>query len=156
MPEVDAPAPPSMLELKGGFSMVTNLDPEAAAVALGSTPGAVLLDVRSRMEFDYVGHPPEAVHVAWSEWPEWKVDPAFAERVTQALLQHGCAEPRAVPLFVLCRSGGRSAAAAQFLTEAGYQQVCNIDEGFEGVRDAAGHRNTVNGWRARGLPWVQT
>ena len=40
-------------------------------------------------------------------------------------------------------------------TQAGYPQAYNVLEGFEGDRDADGHRKTVGGWCAAGLPWVQ-
>lgn len=135
---------------------VTSLTPDLAAQQLANTSGAVLLDVRSRLEFDYIGHPPEAVHVAWSEYPDWQTFPDFTQRVSARLRELGHVEPEAVPVFCLCRSGARSGAAALALVQAGFREVYNIEEGFEGVRDSAGHRSTVNGWRARGLPWLQT
>ena len=54
-----------------------------------------------------------------------------------------------------CRSGGRSHNAAMIAMQSGYADCYNVLEGFEGDRDAQGHRNTVGGWRAAGLPWVQ-
>ncbi len=56
----------------------------------------------------------------------------------------------------LCRSGGRSHHAAALATHEGFRECYNVLEGFEGDRDASGHRNTVGGWRAAGLPWVQS
>jgi rhodanese-related sulfurtransferase len=137
-------------------SPVDRVDPEQAHALMRRTPGAVLLDVRSRVEFDYVGHPPGALHVAWKEFPDWSVNPAFAEQVTAALKERGIADPRATPVFAICRSGGRSMAAAEELARHGYKTLYNVEEGFEGDPDSAGHRNTVNGWRVRGLPWEQT
>jgi len=55
----------------------------------------------------------------------------------------------------LCRSGARSHQAAQAAMQAGYANAYNILEGFEGDKDANGHRNTVGGWRFAGLPWIQ-
>jgi rhodanese-related sulfurtransferase len=135
---------------------IIRLDPTAAHARLSGDERAVLIDVRSRVEHEYVGHPPGALHVAWSEWPAWQPFADFAVRVRAALEAAGHSEPEAVPLFMLCRSGGRSLAAAEALVAAGFASVHNVEEGFEGIKDAQGHRNTVNGWRARGLPWVQT
>lgn len=135
---------------------VISLTPDLAALQLANASGAVLLDVRSRLEFDYVGHPPEAVHVAWSEYPDWQAFPDFTLRVLARLRELGHAEPEAVPLYCMCRSGARSGAAAEVLVQSGFREVYNIEEGFEGARDSAGHRSSVNGWRARGLPWIQS
>lgn len=135
---------------------VIRVNPQEAHTLIQQTPGAVLLDVRSRVEFDYVGHPPGAVHVAWKEFPDWSVNPAFAAQVSAVLREHGIADPQATPVFAICRSGGRSMSAAEELARHGFQTLYNVEEGFEGDQDGAGHRNTVNGWRVRGLPWEQT
>jgi len=60
------------------------------------------------------------------------------------------------PVMFLCRSGGRSHHAATLATQAGYRECYNVLEGVEGNRDAHGHRKTVGGWCAAGLPWVQS
>jgi len=135
---------------------IIRLDPSAAKARLNDDERAVLIDVRSRVEHEFVGHPPGALHVAFSEWPEWRPFPDFAARVRAALAAQGQAEPETLPVFLLCRSGGRSLAAAEALVAAGFVSVHNVEEGFEGAKDAEGHRNTIDGWRARGLPWVQT
>ncbi len=135
---------------------VGRVNPQEAHAMMRRTPGAVLLDVRSRVEFDYVGHPPGALHVAWKEFPNWEIDPHFAGRVRAALKEHGIADPESTPIFAICRSGHRSLAAAEELARHGFRALYNVEEGFEGDKDAAGHRNTVNGWRVRGLPWEQT
>jgi rhodanese-related sulfurtransferase len=137
--------------------MVTELHPKQAWEILRQRPDAVLLDVRSRVEFDYVGHPVGSVHVPWQEFPDWRADPEFVAKVAHSLktLRPDSA-PEEVPLLALCRSGKRSAAAAQALAQSGYRHVYNIMEGFEGDRDADRHRGTINGWRFHGLPWEQT
>ena len=58
------------------------------------------------------------------------------------------------PVYLLCRSGVRSKAAAEALTAAGLGPAFNVLEGFEGSHDAEGHR-TVAGWKVAGLPWRQ-
>ncbi len=60
------------------------------------------------------------------------------------------------PVLFICRSGGRSHNAALLATQAGYADAYNVLEGFEGDRNDEGHRNTVGGWRAAGLPWTQS
>ena len=59
-------------------------------------------------------------------------------------------------MLFICRSGARSAAAASAMTQAGYTSCWNVAQGFEGDRDAVGHRASVGGWKAAGLPWVQS
>jgi len=138
--------------------MVDEVNPAAAWAMLQADPGTVLLDVRSRMEYEYVGRPPMAVHVAWQEPPDWKADPDFVQKVRARLgeLRGTDAGVEAIPVLAMCRSGQRSMAAARALEAAGFRKVVNIAEGFEGQRDADGHRGTVNGWRYHGLPWVQS
>ena len=63
--------------------------------------------------------------------------------------------PADAPVLFLCRSGARSHDAAIAATAAGYTQCYNVLEGFEGDRDAHGHRGALNGWQAAGLPWQQ-
>jgi len=136
---------------------IPQVTPDTAHATLTRDPTALLLDVRSRVEFDYVGHPPGALHVALKEFPDWEVDPDFTGKAASVLTEAaGADDARRVPVFVMCRSGARSLAAARLLKAVGFENVANVAEGFEGDKDEAGHRNTVNGWRARGLPWEQT
>ena len=108
---------------------------------------AVLVDVRSDAEREWVGFIPGAAPLEWKHWPGMQVDPQFGEKL-RALVPPG---KKAV---LLCRSGVRSIAAAKRATEIGIEAY-NILEGFEGNPDAEGHRNTTGGWRLRGLPWRQ-
>ena len=135
---------------------VCDATPEQAWEILRDKPEAVLLDVRTRMEYEYVGHPPGAVHVPWQEIPDWKVRPEFVSEVREALRATGSAAPEQIPVLAMCRSGKRSLAAAEELARQGFREVYNIVEGFEGDRDPDGHRSSVNGWRYRGLPWEQS
>ena len=134
------------------MSDIKNLDPRAAYETLRDNEDALLIDVRSRMEFDYVGHPVGAVNVPLKDYPDWQVPADF---VAQVAAVSGGAAGRERPLLLLCRSGARSMAAATLLEEAGYSDLTNVDEGFEGDKDEAGHRNTLSGWRYHGLPWEQ-
>lgn len=124
---------------------------------LTTDPQAVLLDVRSRFEYEYVGHPEPSINVPWSEVPDWKVDPDFAHKVRQRLaaMTGNRIEPEAMTVLTLCRSGKRSMAAAQRLAEHGFTNLINVAEGFEGDLDANGQRGRLGGWRYHGLPWRQ-
>ncbi|MDB5894986.1 MAG: sulfurtransferase [Rhodoferax sp.] len=108
---------------------------------------AVLIDVRSDAEREWVGQVPGAVPLAWKQWPGMAMNPQF-DSALQAALDGG---RKAV---LLCRSGVRSIAAARRATELGFTAY-NILEGFEGDADAEGHRGRKGGWRFHGLPWRQ-
>lgn len=111
-----------------------------------SSGAAVLVDVRTDAERDWVGGVPGAVPLAWKQWPGMAMNPGFDEGVVAA------AGGRKVVL--LCRSGVRSVAAARRATELGVEAY-NILEGFEGDADTEKHRGKLGGWRLRGLPWQQ-
>lgn len=128
-----------------------HLDPNAAHLFLQQTPEAVLVDCRTEIEHMYVGHPIGAEHVAWQEGPDWEIDPDFAAKVKR-LLKGDLARP----VLLICRSGVRSLAAGEALEAAGFSQVINVVEGFEGPLDEDFHRGTLGGWRYRGLPWQQS
>ena len=132
--------------------MVAEVNPKQAWKMLQENPNAILLDVRSKVEFDYVGHPVGAVHVPLQEFPDWQTDPDFSQKVIELL---GTAS-RDVTVLTMCRSGKRSMLAAQLLEAQGYKDTVNIAEGFEGDPDENRHRGNVNGWRFHGLPWEQT
>ena len=124
------------------------LTPAEAWQVLQLAPGARLVDVRTRAEWDWVGRVPDAVEIEWQTYPGGQPNPNFV-----AQLRHQV-DPEALALF-LCRSGGRSDAAARAACAAGYNNCYNVLEGFEGDKDARGQRNRVGGWRHAGLPWHQ-
>ncbi|MFO1436593.1 MAG: rhodanese-like domain-containing protein [Gammaproteobacteria bacterium] len=137
------------------MTAINRIRPEQAFAELSAQPRALLLDVRSRMEFEYVGHPRDASHIAWKEPPQWQVNQNFVAEVRALLAARGETAPESVPLYLICRSGARSLAAAEELARHGFIELYNIEEGFEGERDQHGHRSTIGGWRFRGLPWEQ-
>ncbi|HEX5739022.1 MAG TPA: rhodanese-like domain-containing protein [Hydrogenophaga sp.] len=108
---------------------------------------AVLVDVRTDAEREWVGFVPGALAVAWKQWPGMAMNPAFDEGVRQA----GADGKK---LVMLCRSGVRSIAAAKRATELGLEAY-NILEGFEGDPDAQAQRGHRGGWKLGGLPWRQ-
>lgn len=107
---------------------------------------AVLVDVRSDAEREWVGFVPGAVAMAWKQWPGMEPNPQFDAGIVAA-----AGGKKAV---LLCRSGVRSIAAARRATDLGVHAY-NILEGFEGDPDAQAHRGRIGGWRLRGLPWRQ-
>jgi rhodanese-related sulfurtransferase len=127
-----------------------HLTPQEAHAFLQQHPNALLIDVRSEIEYLFVGHPVGAIHVSWNDGPDWEVNPHFVGEVRKLA---GSGGER--PIVLICRSGNRSVAAGEALRAAGFSNVYNVLHGFEGELDAQHHRNSVNGWRCDGLPWQQ-
>ena len=137
-------------------SNIPEIDPNEANRRRSENDQTIIIDVRSRVEHEFVGHPIDAVHIAWKEFPDWTENEQFCHEVDQAVAAHLNGASLDTPLLMLCRSGARSLAAGNKLAEHGYTNVTNIAEGFEGDKDEHGHRNNVNGWRFHGLPWEQS
>jgi rhodanese-related sulfurtransferase len=123
--------------------------PKEAYEFLKKTPEAVFIDVRSEMEYLFVGHPDGSILIPWIDSPDWEVNPDFVSHVKAAASMNR-------PVVLICRSGRRSADAGQALEKAGMTEVYNVDRGFEGDLDDHHHRNSINGWRFDNLPWSQT
>jgi rhodanese-related sulfurtransferase len=123
--------------------------PSDAYALVKASPEAHLVDVRTRPEWDYVGHIPGSSLLEWNVYPEGTRNPEFL-----AQLRILAPDPEA-PVLFLCRSGVRSDGAARVAAAAGYSKAFNILQGFEGDKDAHGQRGTLGGWRKAGLPWVQ-
>jgi rhodanese-related sulfurtransferase len=116
---------------------------------------ASLLDVRTPAEWTYVGIPDlsslarQPILVPWILFPTMEPNPDFVNQIS------GMEVDPEQDLLVLCRSGQRSKSAAIALTAAGFSACYNISYGFEGDKDQAGHRGTINGWKVDALPWTQ-
>jgi len=123
--------------------------PSEAYSLMQQIPGSRLVDVRTRAEWDYVGHVPESVLIEWNTYPSGQRNQQFLEQLQSQVPKTDA------PMMFLCRSGARSHHAAMAATQAGYPNSYNILEGFEGDKNAEGHRNTVGGWRVASLPWTQ-
>ena len=108
---------------------------------------AVLVDVRTDAEREWVGFVPGAVPVAWKQWPGLDLNAGFDDALKAAV-------PAGTKVVLLCRSGVRSIAAARRAAELGLEAY-NILEGFEGDADGQAQRGNRGGWRMRGLPWMQ-
>ena len=134
-----------------------HLSPSEAWQLIQNNPRAVLVDVRSTPEVLFVGHPRGSVHIPWLDEPDWTVNPHFVTRVRELMLG-GILSGRgrdAPPIILICRSGKRSIDAGQALIDAGFTEIYNVLDGFEGDLDENRHRNTTAGWRFEGLPWEQ-
>lgn len=143
-----------------GEKAVDDVDVEATWQGLVSRPKSQLIDVRTRAEWTYVGLPDlgsigkRPVLVEWQTFPDQAVDPRFIERLAGELKALGVEKDD--ELFFICRSGGRSLAAAKAMAELGYRACHNVAGGFEGPLDNDRHRGSVSGWKAAGLPWLQS
>jgi rhodanese-related sulfurtransferase len=122
--------------------------PAEAYELLQRAPGAILIDVRTHAEWDYVGRIPGAVEIEWQSYPDGRPNANFLRELEAQV-------DKEAPVMFICRSGVRSHYAATAAAAAGYSQAFNVLEGFEGNKDAQGHRNSVGGWRFAGLPWYQ-
>ena len=135
--------------------MVENVSPRQAWEALGTDPKAQMVDVRTDAEWAYVGLPDlteagkQPVLIPWQQFPSMQVNAEFTEHLRQAGFKP---EHR---IYFLCRSGVRSAAAADAAIKAGFPHAYNVADGFEGPPDAEGHRGALAGWKAEALPWRQ-
>ncbi len=135
--------------------MVENVAPNDVWAALRAKPDAVLVDVRTDAEWMYVGVPnlqsvaKQVVMIQWQVFPGMQVNAGFIEELRQMRITP------AHRIYFLCRSGVRSMAAARAAVQAGFPHAYNIADGFEGPLDGQGHRGTVAGWKASGLPWMQ-
>ena len=137
------------------MSYAGDVKPTEAWKLLSENQKAQLVDVRTRPEWMFVGLPDltsigrRPVLQSWQVFPAMDIDPNFIAELTDQL------GDKDAPVLFICRSGGRSRAAAQALTAAGYKRCYNVAEGFEGNPDAERHRGKTGGWKAAGLPWVQ-
>ncbi|HIJ84079.1 MAG: thiosulfate sulfurtransferase [Magnetococcales bacterium] len=118
------------------------------AFRLSQQEGTVFIDIRSEIEHFFVGNPVGVINIPWQDAPDFELNPDFVPAVFRVAKKHQT-------VLLICRSGHRSIDAGNALLEAGFQAVYNVLEGFEGDRDEKNHRSSVNGWRFRGLPWVQ-
>lgn len=132
------------------MARIKNLNPKEAWAVLQTNPAAVLLDVRDKLEFAFVGHAVGAINIPWKDAPDWKPHPNFVDEVRQRITNYE------TPILLMCRSGQRSMDSAKLLAVAGYQDLTNIEEGFEGPLDEHKHRGCLGGWRFHGLPWEQS
>ena len=129
-----------------------DVNPQEAFEQLCSNGNAIMIDVRTRAEWAFVGVPAveRMATISWQQYPSMQVNEEFVSAVQEFRIGKNA------DIYLICRSGSRSAAAASLLTEAGFASCYNVAEGFEGDLDEGRHRGKTNGWKARGLPWKQS
>jgi rhodanese-related sulfurtransferase len=133
-----------------------DVSPRTAWKILSERKDAILIDVRSRAEWNYVGLPDLAsvgkqpALLEWQVFPSMQPNPDFVTALSEKVTD------KDAPMLFLCRSGARSAAAAKAMAAAGYSSCFNVSDGFEGPLDAQAKRGATAGWKAAGLPWRQT
>ena len=130
-----------------GLEYAGHLTP-AEAHQLLEEGAAVIVDVRTRPEWEFVGHVEDAPLIEWRAYGARAPDPSFVDALARRF-------DRDAPILLLCRSGVRSHHAATAAALAGFTRVYNVLEGFEGDQDEHGRRGTTGGWRHAGLPWTQ-
>lgn len=140
---------------------VIEISAQDAFAALKNDPNSVLVDVRTFEEFNFVGfvNPTDFSNrmalLPWQLYPEMNENAEFAINLEASLEKLFGDKSRKVQIFFLCRTGGRSAAAANYALNLGYQNCYNITHGFEGDLNQNNHRAQINGWKADRLPWRQ-
>jgi rhodanese-related sulfurtransferase len=129
-----------------------DIAPPEAFERLKKNANSVLIDVRTQPEWTFVGVPQvdRLVRLSWQVYPQMEVNARFVAEVESMAL------PKDAEIMCICRSGARSASAASALSGAGFTNVWNVAEGFEGDKDVKGQRGKTNGWKSHGLPWVQS
>lgn len=148
---------------------------------LNTVPDTYLIDVRTRAEYQFVGHPLTAYL-----YPYMFFSPKFVKQGDSQGYDVSTKNKAFVPgiakvfkktdnLLLLSRDGTRSALAAKELLAAGFKNVFNVTDGFEGspfpaFEDSNRHkfyrqlakRNKIYGynhrrhygWQYWGLPWT--
>lgn len=128
----------------------------------------LFLDIRTRAEAMYVGMatpvdalvPYVELQEVMQDWDDnrnaYVLEPNgdFNREVGRRLKEKGLSKTS--PVILMCRSGDRSAKAADLLQMDGYTQVYSVVEGFEGDMAKEGPKagqRAVNGWKSAGLPW---
>ena len=140
------------------------------ALEMKETQGnkVLFLDIRTRAEAMFVGMAGKVdALVPYMELPDMMADwddkrstyavepnPDFTKDVARRLAEKGL--DKNAPIILMCRSGDRSARAADLLQMAGYTKVYSVVEGFEGDQAKEGPKagqRVVNGWKNAGLAW---
>ncbi len=137
-----------------------DIDPKLAWEVLSNERGAVLVDVRTSAEWNFVGLADlssvgkQPLTIEWQSLPTMARNPNFDSEVKEVLTQLN-ATPDSAVIFI-CRSGARSRDAAISLTRQGFRRCYNLAGGFEGDLDETRHRGARSGWKFCGLPWKQS
>ena len=138
-------------------STVKHISAADAHALIQREPSTAFIDVRSDMEFLFIGHPAGAVSIPWIDEPDWIINPRFVAEIRQTILggMSHLSKVESAPIILICRSGKRSLEAGELLVKEGFHNVYNVDEGFEGELNDEHKRSSLAGWRYDQLPWEQ-
>lgn len=139
--------------VKVSVKTITELTPKQAYDKLQGDKGILFLDVRSYVEYKFVGHAHGSTLLPWMDEPEWEVNPRFCHAVSALLVDRH--DPLETEIILICRSGNRSLDAGKALTKKGFKNVAHITTGFEGELDEFKQRSNLGGWCYDNLPWEQ-
>lgn len=138
-------------------TFLIKLTPKKTFELLTQNDKAVLIDVRSTMEYLFIGHPKDSLHIPWIDEPDWNINPNFIDSVTKTV-KNSCDKSESEleqPIILICRSGKRSIESGTYLVQAGFNNISYVDDGFEGDLDENHIRGNIGGWRYHNLPWEQ-
>ncbi len=138
---------------------------EAHQLKESNGKNVLFLDIRTRAEIAYVGSPKNVdgyisymEHEPYMQWSKEQkrfamdTNSDFGKGVEYHLEKNGLSKENAT-IVLLCRSGERSAKAADLLNKLNFKNVYSVVDGFEGDMSKEGQR-TVNGWKNNNLPWT--
>lgn len=132
-----------------------DLDPKECWNLLKSQSNSFLIDCRTKAEWQFVGVPDlssiekKVSLIEWQAFPAMNLNQNFLEEVVNSGIKSNDS------ILIICRSGGRSKSAAEYLTSNGFEHCFNCKYGFEGSHDSNEHRGNLNGWKFSKLPWKQ-
>ena len=132
-----------------------DLTPVQSWELLSKDKNCYLVDCRTSAEWQFVGIPDletlekKTLLIEWQIYPSMSLNDKFLEDIKQSGIQ------KQDKLIFICRSGGRSRSAAEFLVSQGYENSFNCIHGFEGNHNPDGHRGKNSGWKFSKLPWKQ-
>lgn len=117
-----------------------------------------ILDVRTPEEFLFVGSPDMAWRIPVAtqsyEWDAEKQQFPMKPLMDFVARVQTVAQPDDT-ILVICRSGGRSAIACNFLAQAGFKNAYNIIDGMEGDANGDSANTPQGGWKNSGCPWTK-
>jgi len=103
-----------------------------------TVPNTYLIDVRTRAEYQFIGHPPMAYLFPYYFWngnlakkgENWEYqfsvkNKSFVDDISKKYQKTN-------NLLMICRDGTRSILAARDLIKSGFKNVYNVKDGFEG------------------------
>ncbi len=157
LPRSAAQNPQRASEASDEGAFAGDVSPSYTFEVLKAEADAMLIDVRTKAEWAFVGAPNLADMGKTVNFIEWLHYPTMALNESFLTELDRCAGAnKDAAIFFICRSGQRSRKAAIAATEQGFSRAYNVETGFEGNLDVARHRGSASGWKVEGLPWGQT